>query len=86
MSQIWDKSNKTERKASEMNVNKLKAKIVENGINIETLSKNVDMNCSTFYRKMKDDSFTVEEVRRIAHSLELTQMEINDIFFNVNVA
>lgn len=69
-----------------MNVNKLKAKCIEKGINIETLSKNVDMNCSSFYRKMKDDSFSVEEARRIAANLELTQMEINDIFFNVKVA
>lgn len=69
-----------------MNVNKLKAKCIEKGVNIETLSKNVGISCSSFYRKMKDDSFSVEEARKIATDLELSQTEINDIFFGVSVA
>jgi predicted transcriptional regulator len=69
-----------------MNANKLKAKCIEKGLNIETLSKNVGIGRGSFYRKLKDDSFSVKEVRKIASSLELTQMEITDIFFNVNVA
>ena len=69
-----------------MNVNKLKAKCIEKGINIETLSKNVGIGCSSFYKRLKDDSFSIKEVRRIATSLELTQMEITDIFFNSDVA
>ena len=77
----------TVRKGNDkMNVNKLKAKCIEKGINIVDLSKQVEISQSAFYRRLKEDSFSVEEVRRIAECLELNQQDITDIFFEGIVA
>lgn len=69
-----------------MNVNKLKAKCVERGINIDTLSKNVGIDRGTFYRKLNNDGFSVEDAVKISDNLELTNVEILTIFFEKSVA
>ncbi|SCJ86914.1 Helix-turn-helix domain of resolvase [uncultured Eubacterium sp.] len=71
-----------------VNVNKLKGKIVECGMNIEQIAKETGINKSTFYRKMNDkgDSFTISEADMIAKALQLTGREVNDIFFSQYVA
>jgi len=40
-----------------LNVQKLKAKIVEKGKNVECVSADIGINPATFYRKMKNNSF-----------------------------
>lgn len=69
-----------------MNVNKLKAKCTEKGINIDTLSKGVDIGRSSFYRRMKKNAFSVEEAKKIAKYLGLKQQDVTDIFFEDVVA
>lgn len=69
-----------------MNERKLKAKLVEKGISVETISHKIGINPSTFYRKIKSDSFTIAEVRIIIEVLQLTYDEIMDIFFSDIVA
>ena len=71
-----------------MNVNKLKGRIVEQGLNVEQLSRRVSIDRATFYRKMagKGESFTVREVTEIAKALQLSKDEVNAIFFGLEVA
>lgn len=71
-----------------MNVNKLKGKIVERGLNITKLAEAIGMDRSTFYRKMQNDgeTFTIREVNNIVKALNLTPNEAMDIFFTNRVA
>lgn len=64
-----------------MNTKKLKAKCIEKGMNIVDLSKCVGMYSSTFYRKLSNSAFSVEEARAISQTLELKNEEILSIFF-----
>lgn len=71
-----------------MNVNKLKGKIVENGLNVESVSKSIGLDRSTFYRKLNSqgETFTVREVNLLRETLNLTKEEAMSIFFMNNVA
>lgn len=69
-----------------MNERKLKAKLVEKGITVEEFAEILEMHPSTYYRKLRDWSFTVAEVRIIMKTLELSSDELNSIFFRENVA
>lgn len=69
-----------------MNERKMKAKLVEKGFSVEELATRIAMHQSTFYRKMKDSSFTVSEVTSIAKELDLSVEELNNIFFESVVA
>lgn len=67
-----------------VNVNKLKGKIVERGLNVERVAKSLKMNKSTLYRRLEDGSqFTVGEVQALCNVLALTPKEAMEIFFNV---
>jgi predicted transcriptional regulator len=69
-------------------LNKLKGKIVENNLTIERIAKLLDIDKSTFYRKLGSggDSFTVKEVNSIIKELALSPNEISEIFFGSTVA
>lgn len=72
-----------------ININKLKGKIVENGLSIAELSSKIGIDRATFYRKMNlncGENFTIKEANLIAKELKLTCDEINAIFFNHYVA
>ena len=64
-----------------MNINKLKAKIVEKGMNVETLASLVDIDRSSMYRKLNNfEKITIGEARKIASALELSDEEATKIF------
>lgn len=67
-----------------MNVNKLKGKIVEKGMNLSDVANRIGVDRSTLYRKIntQGDNLTVSEVSRIATVLDLSSDEITNIFFN----
>jgi DNA-binding Xre family transcriptional regulator len=71
-----------------MNINKLKAKIVEKGLNVSKLADMMEVDRSTLYRKMQNggESFTVKEVNSIVGLLELSPNEAVEIFFGDKVA
>lgn len=71
-----------------VNVNKLKGKVVENGMNITELADKVNIDKATMYRKLNvnGESFTIKEADLIAKVLKLTLEEINSIFFSQYVA
>lgn len=65
-----------------LKVNKLMSKIVDKETTIKDLSAKIGIDKATFYRKLKKNSFYVNEVAVIAKELRLTSEEINAIFFS----
>lgn len=69
-----------------MKVNTLKGKIIEKGMTIPSLCKELGIRPSTFYRKIKGpNEFTVSELAGIIHALDLTPEKTFDIFFDEKV-
>lgn len=66
-----------------MNIRKLKAKLVEKDVSIADLANILNVDKSTVYRKFNKsgESFTVNDVYKIAKALSLTYNDINEIFF-----
>lgn len=66
-----------------MNVNKLRAKIVENGSSMKELAIAMEIAPSTLWRKMSPSGqgFTIEEANQIRTILNLTTEESCAIFF-----
>lgn len=70
-----------------VNTAKLKGVIVEKGTTQQAVADIIDINRSTFYRKMKrGGSFSIEEARKIAEAVPLTDEEAIEIFFGTKVA
>jgi DNA-binding XRE family transcriptional regulator len=64
-----------------MNINKLKGKITENGLNVETLANRIGINRASMYRKLGNaEKITIGEARKIKAALNLTAAEATDIF------
>lgn len=64
-----------------MNANKLKAKIVEKGLNVAKTADLTGIHKSTLYRKINGfDRFTVNEAVQLKEVLGLTNLEALDIF------
>ena len=64
-----------------MNINKLKSKIVERGMNVETLAEKIGVDRSSMYRKLNNfEKITIGEANRIKSVLELTDEEAVAIF------
>lgn len=71
-----------------VNVNKLKGKIIECGLNVTELSSRIGIDRTTLYRKFNSDgkNFTIEEADLISKELKLSCEEVNAIFFSQYVA
>ena len=71
-----------------VNVNKLKAKMVENGINVDEISDMIGVDRATFYRRLANngETFSIKEADMIINVLNLTKDEVNSIFFSQIVA
>ena len=70
-----------------VNINKLKGKIVEQGMNIEELAREIGVNKSTLYRKIqnKGETITIKEANLIRKVLNLSGEEVIAIFFSDHV-
>lgn len=71
-----------------VNVNKLRGKMVECGINMEQMADEIGVDRSTMYRKLNQDgnNISIKEASIMAKKLGLSYDEVNDIFFNFEVA
>ena len=64
-----------------MNINKLKGKIVEKEMNVETLAAAIGVDRSSLYRKLTNgEKITIGEAMRIKTALGLTGDEAYEIF------
>ena len=69
-----------------LDVQKLKGKIVEKGKSVESVSAELGINPATFYRKLKNNSFEINEADKLVDILSLTNDEAIAIFFSNAVA
>lgn len=71
-----------------VNINRLKGKIVERGMSIATLAEALEIDRSTLYRKLENDGagLLVRDANKIATVLDLTRDEAVSIFFARYVA
>ena len=66
-----------------MNGNKLKAKIIERGLNVERFASLINMDRSSLYRKLNNSCrITIAEAMSMKEALNLTKEEASDIFFS----
>lgn len=65
-----------------VNVNKLRGKIVECGLNTSELANLIGIDRATLYRKFNADgeTLTIREADLISKELNLSRDEVNDIF------
>ena len=64
-----------------VNIGKLKGKIVERGINVETLAVMIGIDRSSLYRKLNNaEKITIGEASKMKEALEMTDDEAYDIF------
>ncbi len=69
------------------NTNKLKGKIVENGLTVAGLAKRIQMKKATLYRKINNlGTFRIKEATAIIDALDLNKNEAAAIFFCQHVA
>lgn len=68
-----------------MEASELTTKMEKCGISVDQMAQHLQIDRSTFYRKLKrpSSSFTVEEAGEIAKLLRLTKTEVNRIFFGL---
>lgn len=66
-----------------MNKDLLKGKIISKGKNIEEICKELEISRSAMYRKLNGVSFfNSKEIKKIINYLNLSNEEMNLIFFN----
>lgn len=66
-----------------MNINKLKGKIVENGMNVEKLADMIGIDRSSLYRKLSNaEKITIGEACKMKEALELSDAEACEIFLS----
>ena len=65
---------------------KLKSAISNSGLTIASLSLRLNINPSTFFRKVNKDAFLIKEAYQICEILNLSKEEAVKIFFSNNVA
>ena len=64
-----------------MNLDKLKGKIIEKGLNVETLAVRIGIGRSSMYRKLNNfEKITIGEAKKITAVLGLTNEEASSIF------
>ena len=71
-----------------VNVNKLKGKIVENGMTVTALAEKIGVDRATLYRKLSNNGETmlVKDANAIVSALNLTAEDALAIFFSQVVA
>ena len=67
-----------------VHINKLKGKIIEQGMNVEELAREIGVDKSTLYRKIqnKGETITIREANLICKALKLSREEVIAIFFS----
>lgn len=64
-----------------MDINKLKGKLVEKQVNVETLARMIGAERSTMYRKFNNaEKITIGEALKIKVALGLSEAEATEIF------
>jgi transcriptional regulator with XRE-family HTH domain len=63
-----------------INANKLRGRVVENGLTMRALAARLGVNESTLHRKLQNSGFTIHEAQEIAKILNLSAEDVMAIF------
>lgn len=71
-----------------VNVTRLREVLAEQQITYDDVARSLGVDRATFYRRLAQQGakFTVEEVGKLAEMLKLTPQEMQDIFFDRELA
>ncbi len=69
-----------------MEIEKLLGKIEQKGFSNKEIAEKLNIAESTFYRKLKRKSFSVEEAQKMSELLSLSATEAYEIFFGKRLA
>lgn len=69
-----------------MEIEKLLGKIEQKGFSNKEIAEKLNIAESTFYRKLKRKSFSVEEAQKMSELLSLSATEAYEIFFGNRLA
>lgn len=64
-----------------MDTNKLLYFIKDRGFRVDDFCKEMEMSVSTFYRRCKEKTFRLKDIYKISDFLNLTQDDVDSIFF-----
>ena len=65
-----------------MNINRLKGKMVEGGMNVERVAEEIGMDKASLYRRLNDfEKFTIGDLIKMKGVLNLDDREAYEIFF-----
>ena len=66
-----------------MNIQMLKGKIVERGLNVDSVASKMGLSRASLYRKLRGgEKITIGEAAKIRDVLNLSEEEATAIFFN----
>ncbi|WP_064612116.1 hypothetical protein [Streptobacillus moniliformis] len=70
-----------------INKKKFKASIVENGISVDEILKNLRISKTTFYKRLNNNTFKVRDIDKLIKLLKINDnQKFLDIFFDNFVA
>ena len=69
-----------------MDTNKLLYFIKDRGFRVDDFCKEMGMSVSTFYRRCKEATFRLKDIYKISDFLNLSQEDVNSIFFPIQVS
>jgi predicted transcriptional regulator len=73
---------KSQKVVKSMKLNLLKGKIVEKGMNVESLAEKIGIDRSSMYRKLNNfEKITIGEAQKIKVVLNLSDEDAKTIFF-----
>ena len=64
----------------------LRARMIEKRITTDAMAKILGIDRGTFYRKVRNDSFTIKQADTIKQTLSLSLKDANAIFFGTQGA
>ncbi len=69
-----------------IDVNKLKSKAIEKGTTFEGLALDLDIDRTTFYRRIRSCTLRIGDIHKLIEVLDLSSKETIEIFLSQKVA
>lgn len=64
-----------------VNIEKLEAKVKDTGMTVIAICEKAGITKQTYYNRLKNPNFTINEVNELQKVMHLTDAEVREIFF-----